>query len=444
MTTAKELKRQAPDIFRELQIFSKPLDELKPPRGRDIRRHPPVQIQKLVECLQAYGPVRPIIIGRDDRVIDGWALALAAKQLGYRDFPVSDISDLSEAKQRGLRVSLNKMPEYAEWNDGELKLEIEEIFALDSNVTLGFEVGELDAMLDDGGLDQEDQLPPVDEQAAALCQVGDQFVCGNQIIQVGDALKFDNYTKLLEADRVGMTFMDPPYNVPINGHVTRSNATAHHDFPMGNGEFSSGEFQAFLETSLGHVAKLSRDGSMHYVCMDWRHQRELLAAGDSVFTELKNVCVWNKSIAGMGSLYRSQHEFIFVYKFGTAPHVNNIALGRHGRNRTNVWNYVSQSALSRTSKSKPSLHPTVKPVAMVADAIRDCSNPGDIILDPFGGAGTTMIAAEKTGRRARLLELNPRYVDVAIQRWQRLTGKTAYHAETGRPFSAGAAAAHSK
>jgi len=178
--------------------------------------------------------------------------------------------------------------------------------------------------------------------------------------------------------------------------------------------------------------------------MDWRHLRELTLAGEAVFTELKNVVVWNKSNAGMGSLYRSQHELIFVYKNGTAPHINNIELGRHGRNRTNVWNYAGQNAFAGTSKAKSSLHPTVKPVAMIADAIRDCSNRGDLILDPFGGAGTTLIAAEKTGRRARLIELNPIYVDVAVQRWQRLTGQAAYHAETGRPYGDGKATPSSK
>jgi len=178
--------------------------------------------------------------------------------------------------------------------------------------------------------------------------------------------------------------------------------------------------------------------SIHDVFIDWRHLRELFAAGESVYTELKNLVVWAKTNAGMGSLYRSQHELIAVYKSGTAAHINNIELGRHGRHRSNLWSYVGQSALNGTRKSKLSLHPTVKPVALVADAIRDCSNRGDLILDPFGGAGTTLIAAEKTGRRARLIELNPIYVDVTVQRWQRLTDRTAYHAVTGRPFSSSA------
>ncbi|MGY4234754.1 DNA modification methylase [Bradyrhizobium sp. USDA 4449] len=444
MTSPTRIKQRAPDLFlRALNAVLKPIDELKPPLGRDIRQHSSAQIQQIIESLQTYGVALPVLVGPDHRVIDGWALVRAAKQLGIREFPAVCISDLSEAKQRGLRVALNKIPEYTRWNDPELKLEIQEILTLDVDVTFGIDVGELDTMLDDGGLDQEDELPPAEEQTAPVSQVGDHFKCGDHMILCANALNPESFANLLGSEQAGMAFMDPPYNVAIEGHVTRAKSAGRHDFPMGKGELSPSEFRAFLATTLGNAAKASRNGAIHFVCMDWRHTPELLAAGAAVFSELKNICVWNKSNAGMGSLYRSQHEFIFVYKFGTAPHINNIALGRHGRNRTNVWNYVSQSALSGTAKSKLALHPTVKPVAMVADAIRDCSKPRDIILDPFGGAGTTMIAAEKTGRRARLLELNPLYVDVAIQRWQRLTGQAAYHAETGRPFSAGVAAANS-
>jgi hypothetical protein len=192
--------------------------------------------------------------------------------------------------------------------------------------------------------------------------------------------------------------------------------------------------QSFLRTSLGHAARWSINGAIHYVCEDWRHQRELIAAGEEVYSELKNLCVWNKTNAGMGSLYRSKHELIFVFKVGKGAHINNVALGRYGRHRTNVWDYVSQNALNGTVRSKLALHPTVKPVAMIADAIRDCSNRGGLILDPFGGAGTTLIAAERTSRRARVIEVNPIFVDVSIERWQRLTGRTALHADSGQPF----------
>jgi DNA modification methylase len=434
MESPIEEKAQKPDVpFRALTISYRPLTELRSPLGHKTRYHSSAQLQKIGECLDAYGPVLPILVGADDRVIDGYALVLAARKLNLSEFPVVCISDVSAAKQRALRIALNKIQECASWNEPELKLEIAEILAQDSEITLGLDVGELEVMLDDGGLDQEDELPP-DQGITPICKIGDQFICGEHVVRCDDARHQESFAKLLGADKAHMGFTDPPYNVPIKGHVTRSKTTRQHDFPMGKGEFSSAGHQNFLQTVLGHVVSCSEDGSIHFVCSDWRHAREQLAAGDIVFTELKNICVWNKSNAGMGSLYRSQHEFVFVYKLGTAPHVNNVALGRYGRNRTNVWNYVSQSALGGTSKSKLSLHPTVKPVAMVADAIRDCSNPGAIILDPFGGAGTTLIAAEKTGRRARLIELDPGYVDVTIQRWQRLTGKTAYHAESGRPY----------
>jgi DNA modification methylase len=395
--------------------------------GHETHQHPPRQIQKAVASLKAYGLVLPILVDAQNRVIDGWALVLAAQQLGLTKIPAVCISDLSDAQLRALRLALNKIPEYATWNEQELKLELSEIFELEPNIAFedtGFEMAEIDAILDDGGLDQEDELPRIDERAVPITQLGDQFVLGDQIIRCDDALRAESFAHLLGSEQAGMAFTDPPYNVPINGHVTRSKSAKQHHFPMATGELSSRQFQSFLETALGHMAHFSRDGAIHYVCDDWRHLQELLYAGEAVFTELKNICVWNKSNAGMGSLYRSKHEFILVFKSGTAPHINNIELGRQGRNRTNVWNYAGQNALSGTSKSKLSLHPTVKPIAMIADAIRDCSNRGDIILDPFGGAGTTLIAAEKTGRRARLIELNPIYVDVTIERWQRLTDRT--------------------
>jgi hypothetical protein len=201
---------------------------------------------------------------------------------------------------------------------------------------------------------------------------------------------------------------------------------------MASGELSSEQFRGFLRTSLGHAAQYSANGAVHFVCMDWRHVRELLGSASEIYSEQLNLCVWKKSNAGMGSLYRSQHEFVFVFKVGNAPHTNNVALGRYGRHRTNVWDYVSQNALNGTTKSKLALHPTVKPVAMIADAIRDCSNRNDVILDPFGGAGTTIIAAEQTGRRARVIEIDPLFVTISIERWQRLTGGTAVRAQSGK------------
>jgi len=234
-----------------------------------------------------------------------------------------------------------------------------------------------------------------------------------------------------------MVFADPPWNIPIAGNVSGLGTVKHDDFVMACGEMSTAEFESFLRTALGNAATHSVDGSIHYVCMGWSKMRELLAATDTVYSELKNLCVWCKPNGGMGSLYRSRHELVFVFKQGLAPHINNIELGRYGRNRSNLWDYPSQNVLNRTSKSKLALHPTPKPVGLVADAIRDCSHRNGIILDPFGGVGSTLIAAERTGRRARLIELEPRFVDATIKRWQNLTGKTAVKASTGSPYGLG-------
>jgi DNA modification methylase len=423
-------------ILRDLKLKRVLLGELKQ-LGRETRQHPPKQIRKIVASLKAYGLVLPILVDAQNRVIEGWGLVLAGRQLDLVEIDVVCVSDLSEAQLRALRLALNRLPQYATWDEEALRLELAEIIQDDPHIDLAdtaFEIAELDSILDDGGLQEEDELPAVEDSAVAVSTQGDQWKLGDHIIRCDDALNSRSYVYLLGSDKAGMVFTDPPFNVKIAGHVTQSK---HHDFPMGTGELSFEQFRAFLETGLGHAVRFSQDGAIHFVCMDWRHLGELFGAANAIYKELKNLCVWNKSNAGMGSLYRSQHELIAVYKVGTAAHINNVELGRHGRNRTNVWHYVGQSALSGTRKSKLSLHPTVKPVAMVADAIRDCSNRGDIILDCFGGAGTTLIAAEKTGRHARILELSPVYVDVTIERWQRLTGKKAYHAKTGRPFSAG-------
>jgi 16S rRNA G966 N2-methylase RsmD len=233
-----------------------------------------------------------------------------------------------------------------------------------------------------------------------------------------------------------MVFVDPPYNVPIDGHVSGLGAIQHPEFAMATGEMSQAEFTAFLEMALGHHAAHSADGAVHFVCMDWRHIGELLTAGRPVYSELKNVCVWAKTNAGMGSLYRSQHELVFVFKSGSAPHVNNVELGRHGRNRTNIWNYPGVTSLGAGRAEALAMHPTVKPVRLVADAIHDCSRRGSIVLDGFAGSGTTLLAAERTGRVGHGIEIEPRYVDVTIKRLADHAGLDAVHNETGLTFAA--------
>jgi DNA modification methylase len=234
-----------------------------------------------------------------------------------------------------------------------------------------------------------------------------------------------------------LVFTDPPYNVPIGGHASGLGKITHREFAMASGEMDEASFVNFLTTVCGLAAHYSTDGAIHFVCIDWRHVGELLAAGRSVYSELKNICVWVKHNAGMGSFYRSQHEFVCVFKYGRGSHQNNVELGRFGRHRTNIWTYRGANSFGRETEEGNllTLHPTVKPTAMVADAILDCSARGDIVLDPFLGSGTTLLAAERTGRRCRAVEIDPIYVDVAIRRWRDLTGQDAEHAATGKTFT---------
>jgi DNA modification methylase len=424
-------------VSRDLNSTLVPTASCKP-LGRETHKHPHQQVRKLVASLERFGFVLPILRDPEGRVVAGWGLVLAARQLGLPEVPAVRVTDLSEVELRALRLALNRISEDSAWDQEALTVEFSELLELAPDMSLeisGFEMGEIDRLLDDSGVDQEDELPPLDTAATPMTRPGDLWAVGEHLLFCGDAMDPDSYIRLLGTDKADMMFADPPYNVPVDGHVSGLGAVKHANFAMASGELSFAEFVALLETSLGHAARCSIDGAIHFVCMDWRHTKEIITAGEKVYDELKNLCVWNKSNAGMGSLYRSKHEFIFVFKVGKGAHINNVALGRYGRHRTNVWDYVSQNALNGTSKSKLALHPTVKPVAMVADAIRDCSNRGSVILDPFGGAGTTLIAAERTGRRARLIELNPRFVDITVERWERLSGGSARHADNGRPFA---------
>lgn len=407
------------------------------PLGRETRKHPPAQIRKLQASIEQFGFVLPIVIDATSRVIAGWGLALAAKKLGLPEVPAVTITDLDEAKLRMLRLALNRLSEDSRWDLEALRLEFSDIMEISGEIDLrisGFEMGEIDVAFEGSGSDEEDDLPALNETSTPVTKPGDLWLLGEHRILCANALMPESYARLLGDERAQMIFTDPPWNIPIAGHVSGLGSTKHGDFAMGCGEMPAAEFEAFLRTTLGHAARHSDDGSIHFVCMHWGKIRELLAAAADLFSETKNLCVWSKTNAGMGSLYRSRHELIFVFKRGDAPHINNVELGRFGRNRTNVWDYPGQNVLNGTSKSKLSLHPTVKPVALVADAIRDCSNRNGVILDPFGGAGTTLIAAEKTGRRACLIEIDPRYVDVTIKRWQNLTRRTAVCAGVGTPY----------
>ena len=380
------------------------VESLKP-LGRETRKHPPSQIRKLQASIEQFGFVLPVVIDVDSRVIAGWGLVVAAKKLGLTEVPAVTIADLDEAKLRMLRLALNRLGEDSSWNLDALKLEFSDILEISSETDLrisGFEMGEIDGVVEGPSSDEEDDLPALDETSIPMTQLGDLWLLGEHRILCADALARESYVRLLGDERAQMVFTDPPWNIPIAGHVSGLGATKHGDFAMGCGEMSAAEFEAFLRTALGHAVTYSDDGSIHFVCMHWTKIRELLGSTADLYSETKNLCVWSKTNAGMGSLYRSRHEFIFVFKKGTAPHINNIELGRFGRNRSNVWEYAGQNVLNGTSKSKLSVHPTAKPVALVADAIRDCSHRNGIILDSFRGLRHDLDRRRKDGTQSAL------------------------------------------
>jgi DNA modification methylase len=270
--------------------------------------------------------------------------------------------------------------------------------------------------------------------AAAVARDIAAGVAERGVLVCGSGLDPCPYEQLLQGDRAQMVLTDPPYNVPIAGHAMGRGKIRHRNFQAAAGEMSPAEFTHFLDQFIRHAIRFSQDGSIHYIFMDWRHLQELLNAALPLYTEWKNLLVWSKNNAGQGSFYRSKHELITVFKKGTAPHINNFGLGAKGRYRANVLEYPSVNSLHPARRGDLELHPTVKPIALIADLIRDCSKRNGLILDPFGGSGTTILAAERTGRTARLIELDPLYVDVTIRRWEKITGVQARHVRSGLSF----------
>ena len=411
------------------------------PYTRNPRTHSDRQLGQIADSIRQFGFTNPVLIDADGRVIAGHGRIEAAKLLGMEQVPTIRLDQMSEAQKRAYVLADNKLAENAGWDRELLALELQYLtkLELDFDVTVtGFETAEIDLLigeLDVGKtVDQADEVPAVESSSAAVSRLGDLWRLGKHRLLCADATRAESFDRLLNGVRAQMVFTDPPYNVPIDGNVCGSGAISHREFAMAAGEMSAAQFTDFLTTSFRHLAAHSADGSLHFICMDWRHISELLAAGHEAYTELKNLCVWNKDNGGLGSLYRSKHELVFVFKHGTATHINNVELGRFGRNRTNVWDYPGVNSLHQGRLDDLAMHPTVKPVALVADAIRDCSRRDGIVLDCFGGSGTTLIAANKTCRRGYLIELDPLYVDVSIRRYQQLTGEAAVHADSGSTF----------
>jgi ParB-like chromosome segregation protein Spo0J len=430
----------------DLRITERPVSSLTP-RRNNPRTHSEKQIDQIAASIETFGFTNPVLVDASGTVIAGHGRVRAAKQLGLETVPTIQLEHLSEEQVRAYVIADNQLAECAGWDRDLLAIELQGLAELDLDFELeviGFETAEIDLLIGDaaGGdeSDPADTLAAIDLDLPVVSRPSDLWEIGAHRLLCADALDENAYARLLGARKAEMVFVDPPYNVPIDGHVSGLGRIRHAEFAMATGEMSESEFVSFLGKALGHHAAHSADGALHFVCMDWRHAGELLTASRPLYSECKNLCVWAKTNAGMGSLYRSQHELVFVFKVGSAPHVNNVALGRHGRNRSNVWRYAGVNSFGSERDEALAMHPTVKPVRLVADAILDCSRRGDRVLDGFAGSGTTLLAAERTGRIGRALEIEPRYVDAALRRLVQHAGLEAVHVETGRSFEEVAAA----
>jgi DNA modification methylase len=421
------------------------MDEANP------RLHSRRQVRQIARSISTFGFNVPILVDAELKVIAGHGRVLACRELKTSQVPTISIDHLTRDKIRAFMIADNKLTENGSWSEELLANHFIELSAaLDLDFSLdvtGFEIGEIDLMIENQGKPAAQQ-DPADLQSIpagpSVCKIGDLWLLGQHRVWCGNSLESVSYSTLLDGQDADLIFTDPPYNVQIDGHASGLGKTRHREFAMASGEMGRAEFTDFLMRVFLHLKRFSQPGAIHFVCMDWRHAGEILTAGHAIYSELKNICVWTKHNAGMGSLYRSQHELVFVFKTPGGPHRNNIQLGKHGRHRTNVWPYRAANDFGRPTDEGNLLqmHPTTKPVAMVADAILDCSCRGDLVLDPFLGSGTTLIAAERVGRRCYGMELDPLYVDVIVRRWQAFSGGSAQHAITGEPFSKTEGAAH--
>jgi DNA modification methylase len=424
-----------------LQIRFLPTNGLEPD-PRNARQHSAKQVQQIAKSIEAFGFNVPILIDGSRKVLAGHGRLAASILLGRAEVPTITLEHLTPEQARAFMVADNRLTDTSTWDDKLLAEQLQFLAAADLDFDLdviGFETAEIDlriqSLTEDAGNAEPDVELPSPEQRP-ISKVGDLWQLGRHRLLCGNALDPAAYIALLGDRKADVVFTDPPYNVAIHGHVCGNGAIQHREFAMAAGEMTRTQFTQFLTDAMASMRNHSRDGAIHFVCMDWRHAGELLAAGEATGGELKNLCVWDKGAAGMGSFYRSQHELVFVFKHGSDRHTNNVQLGRFGRYRTNVWKYPGVNSFARhvDEGNLLALHPTVKPTALVADALLDASERGDAVLDPFLGSGTTLLAAERTGRIGFGIELDPLYVDTAIRRWQRLTGEHAIHAASGERF----------
>ena len=413
------------------------------PNPRNARTHSKKQLRAIAASIAKLGFNAPIIVDEANVVLAGHGRLEAAKLLGLNEVPVLRRLGLSPAQKRAYMIADNKLTERAGWNCSELVVELSDladalmIEGLDFDLSItGFEPAEIDLLKADLSDNEHDPADDIDKDALKgppISRAGDLWLLGEHRLLCGDARSAGDLDRLMDGRRAAAVFTDPPYNVAIRGVVGRGRIK-HREFAMASGELSDAEFVAFLREALGQAIRVSKDGAVHYVCMDWRHIGHLLQVAEELYGAVLNLCVWAKTNAGQGSFYRSQHELIGVFRVGRGEHQNNVELGRFGRNRSNVWTYAGVNSFGAGRQADLGVHPTVKPVALIADALRDCTKRGDLILDPFVGSGSTLLAAERVGRRACAIEIDPVYVDVAVRRWQAYTGRDAIHAETGLTF----------
>ena len=425
-----------------LSIAYLSIDQLKPDPG-NARQHSAKQVRQIANSIEAFGFNVPLLVDAEGNVIAGHGRLLAAKRLEWGQVPTIRLDHLSESQRRAFMIADNRLAEVAVWDDRLLAQQLKALASVELNFdieTIGFDMGEIDLRIEsldapnEKAQETEPALPAV--SGSPVSRAGDVWLIGRHKVLCGDARDEQAHDVLRGSDRAAMVFTDPPYNVPIDGHVSGLGKVRHREFVMASGEMTPEAFTRFLTDALRRLKAGSHPGSVAYVCMDWAHVTELLDAARSIGLDLINLCVWTKPNAGMGGLYRSQHELVFVFKLGSGRHRNNVQLGGYGRSRSNVWAYAVGPGFGRAGEEGrlADLHPTVKPIGLVADAILDVTRRGDIVLDPFLGSGTTLMACERTGRRCRGLELDPLYVDVIVRRWQAYTGASARLAETGQSF----------
>jgi DNA modification methylase len=401
------------------------------PHPRNPRKHPREQIRAIARSIEAFGFNAPILIDKDRQIVAGHGRYEAAKFLGNAEVPVVYLNHLSETQAKAYMLADNQLTDRSSWDDATLAVHLKELseLALDFSIeAIGFEPPEIDFRIQ--SLDGPEQADRADEFALTsgppVSRPGDLWVLDRHRVYCGNALDTTSYDILFELEKASAVFTDPPYNVRINGHVSGKGAVKHSEFAMAAGEMTGDEFRNFLTLGMKLASENIANGSIIYAFMDWRHLDEMLDSGRAQGWEFCNLCVWVKRNGGMGSFYRSMHELVFVFRQGRDQHVNNVQLGRFGRNRTNVWNYPGANSFARKGQKRNlDFHPTVKPIALVADAILDSTQRDDIVLDPYLGSGTTVLAADRTNRRCFGIEIAPLYVDTTILRWQKLAGKQA-------------------